>query len=401
MNATTQQLKGIYEDMVHMFEQKKFNTEYSTSLFKGPWGALLYMFYYEQYIDPTQDRASEVLEELYTNFNPGEGTDFSFCNGHTGPFWLLHHLNKYEFIEIDIQEIMPGFIEAAIEYSKAHIANKNFDFLHGSVGICNFLVDYANEPHVKAHLADFVTALQKIAFETPQGLSVPMFYMTEPFVEGGVNSFSLAHGNCAVQILLAKIYQKGIAQDACTAIVSGNIEYMINNRNQVADNAAVPLYPAIMDGQSVYSRLSWCYGDLNVAIALLICGKTWANDEWLAEAHHIMQHNMQRDTMELAGILDNCICHGSSGIAAFYRRFWHETRHQSYLDCAAQWHEKAIDFMKFDNDGSAHGIKVWLGRDREWDYCWDLLDGSCGVGLSLLSHTQAEPLPWDEFLLLS
>ncbi|MGO4290230.1 lanthionine synthetase LanC family protein [Chitinophaga sp. RAB17] len=392
---------AIYKDMIALLEQKKYDPSYENSLFKGPWGALFYLFYYEQYVDDNENNAVNFLEKLYDAFDPTAATNYSYSIGNTGPFWLMHHLSKHDFIDIDIDHLSAGFIAAAIMESEACIAQRNFDFMHGSGGICTFLVEYAHRKEVKALLEKFVTGLLDISRMTDKGRSIPVFLITEPAEKASTDAFSLAHGVCSLQILLLRIHEAGIMQEACKQLVSESIDFVISHKNIAIPDARWGLYPGILDGMSTYSRLSWCYGDLNVALALWYSGKYFKEDKWTREALDIMHYNIRRNTDETAGILDSCLCHGSSGIAAFYRRFWHETNDKAFYKCAEHWHNNTLQKLVFPEERGVHGIRTWQGTDTQWAYCWDLLDGSCGVGLSLLSHDSAAPLPWDEFLLLS
>lgn len=392
---------AIYKDMIKLLEYKKYPPSYENSLFKGPWGALFYLFYYEEYVDDKENNAVPFLEKLYDDFDPAASANYSYSIGSTGPFWLMYHLSKHNFIDIDINHLSKDFITAAIIESESCIAQRNFDFMHGSGGICTFLVEFADRKEVKALLEKFVTGLMNISRMTDKGRSIPVFLMMEAAEKNSTDAFSLAHGVCSLQILLLRIHEAGVMPTRCKQLISESIDFIISHKNIAPADARWGLYPGILDGMSNYSRLSWCYGDLNVALSLWYCGKYFKEDKWMKEALEIMHYNIRRNTDETAGILDTCLCHGSSGIAAFYRRFWHETNDKAFYRCAAHWHNNTLQKISFPEEGSVHGIRAWQGTDKQWEYCWDLLDGSCGVGLSLLSHECTEALAWDEFLLLS
>lgn len=403
MTHTTSQLKHIYNDLIPLLDRQQYDPGCSNSLFKGPWGALLFMFYYEQYADPEADNATALLEKIYAGYAPEKGLNYSFCSGHTGPFWLLDHLNRHQFLEMDMEYLASDFITATIIQSNYHLQCKNFDFLHGSIGMCNFLLSYAGRADVKAHLEHFVAVLAASSKMTDKGRSLPIFYTHEEPTGIYVDAFSLAHGSCSALILLTKIYQAGILSEVCKQLITESITFILQHKIKRDADSLHALYPAILDGKhsNVDSRLSWCYGDLNVALALWHCGKALSEQHWMDEALHIMHYNIRRNTDETAGIIDNCFCHGSGGIAAFYRKFWFETKDPAFYQCAEHWHNKAIANISFSEDGSRHGIKVWQGKDKQWDYSWDLLDGGSGVGLSVLSHLQDHPLAWDECFLMS
>lgn len=390
----------IYKDLLRLVSDKEQMQASGQNMFKGPWGALFYMFYYEQYVDDSMDNAIPLMEELYNDLQAGPTSSFTYCNGLTGPFWLLHHLNKYEFVELDIEDLASDFIRAAIMESNYHLAHKNFDFLHGSGGICNFLVEFSHRPDVKEHLEKFVEGLSATALQTPQGLSLPIFYYhTDPPSPIGTDAFSLAHGTCSIQIILTKIHKAGIARKACEQLIYGTMEFVLNHENKIS-NPLEPLYPASL-GETTYSRISWCYGDINVAIALWYCGEYFKEEKWLTKALDILRHNTKRNTTDSAGVLDTCLCHGTAGNAAMFLRFWHTTNDKAFLKCAEDWYELTDQMIKFSENPADRGIRVWQGKDDKWQYRWDFLDGSAGTGLGLISRHAGERLYWDESLLIS
>lgn len=404
MIATENKLSQIHGDLLRLLEHGR-ELGPAGNLFKGHWGTLFYMFYYEQFIDDSQDIAVPLLEELYNQLEAGPYSNYSFCNGLSGPFWLLQHLNKHEFIELDIDDISADFISAAIASSKIYLFQKNFDFLHGSAGICNLLVEFAHRADVRQHLGEFVRALDEFSIMTPQGRSIPMFfYHTDPPSETGTDAFSLAHGTCALQLILLKICKAGIAPELCRKLIYETMEFVLRHENKGMADTMFALFPSSLslDGSpSPSSRISWCYGDVNVAYALWYCGKHFGEQQWTNKAVEIMYHSAKRNTFETGNVVDACICHGAGGNAAIFQRFWHETNDKVFYNCAEDWYKLAHDFISFSQDKSKYGIMTWQGKDDQWQYCWDILDGSAGTGLALISRQMAQPLPWDSFLLLS
>ncbi|HVI44507.1 MAG TPA: lanthionine synthetase LanC family protein [Chitinophaga sp.] len=391
----------IYRDIVKLLNQRTYSPDYKDSLFKGAWGALFYLFYYEQYIDDKENHAYTYLEQLYDEFDPAAMGNYSYCTGSTGPFWLLHHLNKHNFIDIDINDLTTDFMTAAMIDSECYLSHHDFDFLHGSAGICHFLLEFADRHDVREHLGKFVMALKERSYMTEKGRSMPVFFMLDPTAQKGIDAFSLAHGACSLQILLTKIFEAGIMQQTCKQLIEESMEFILSYKNPDSFTSLQALFPDKLDGYPCYDRLSWCYGDLSVAWSLWYCGKYFKEDRWMRQALEIMHHNRKRNTENTSGIVDTCLCHGSSGAATMYRRFWYETNDKGFYNCAIDWHQLALKKIVFPDENNIHGIKSWRRDDKQWDYCWDLLDGSCGVGLSLISHTHPAPLSWDEFLLLS
>ncbi|RBL89099.1 hypothetical protein DF182_21425 [Chitinophaga flava] len=394
-------LARIYNDNLRLLETKAYDPYYAESLFKGPWGALFYLFYYERYIDNREQHAVKWLQTLYNTLQPQPTADYSYCSGPTGVFWLLHHLHHHQFIDIDIEWLASDFIANAIRESDQHLSQHNFDLLHGSAGICHYLLAYHQQKAVRAHLEKFADTLLTASRMTDKGRSLPVFVMFETPVETGVDTFSLAHGTCSLLILLGKMYQADIASNTCKQLITECISFMWNHQNERRPEVPHALFPGILDGQQPFSRLSWCYGDFNVALALWHCGHYLQEDQWKQQALDVMRYSLNRNTDATAGIVDACLCHGSAGVAAFYRKFWYATQEPAFYAAAEHWHNNTLEKVLFSEEPHIHGIRGWEGIDKQWEYCWDLLDGSSGIGLSLLSHIQPGPLPWDEALLLS
>jgi lantibiotic biosynthesis protein len=388
----------IYSDILQNFDKNQ-NVESNHSLFIGSWGALLYLFYYEQFCDPSLDNSTKYLQELYQNLDKNFDQNYSYCSGLSGPFWLLHHLNKYDFIELDIDHLASDFIFGAIAQSNYFISELNFDFLHGSAGICNLLAEFTERKEVRFHLSFFVNSLMSSSVKTDMGLSFPFFYYhSDPASKPGVDAFSLAHGTCSLQIILLRIHHVGIEKELCEHLIKQSMEFILNHENEGDKDS---LFPTCLDGKSISSRVSWCYGDLNVAISLWQCGQYFQIQKWMDKAIAIFKFNINRIIPEASGAVDACLCHGAAGNAAMYMRMWRETREQSFLNCANEWYKNTEAMLKFSDDINTPGILVYQGKDDQWQYRWDLLEGSAGVGLALISKQVGKPLPWDEFMLLS
>lgn len=389
--------RKIYNDLLSLMSEEELVNGINDNLYGGQWGVLLYLFYYERYCDTGMSNASNYLVKLYENLDT-TSHNFSFCTGLSGPFWLLNHLSKNDFIDIEIDEITTDFVNLAIEYGKVYINNKNFDFLHGSAGVCNVLIEFAHLEVVQEHLSFFVNTLFSASVNTDTGLSLPFFHFyTDPPSNVGIDAFSLAHGTCSYQIILLKIYQLGIEVKKCRLMIEESMQFMLNYENKPAVEGQA-LFPMYTDGKTISSRVSWCYGDLNVATSLWQCGIVFNNHEWKKIAFEICKHNISRNTCSSAGVVDTCLCHGTSGNGLMYLQMWENFGDERFKKCADDWFELTHEMLEFSTEH--RGIKMWQGDKRGWEYKPDFLDGSAGVGLALISENIGKTLPWKELLLL-
>lgn len=394
-------LKLLYEDILKVFGTG-IARERRDGLLSGAWGALLFVFYYEHYIDPSQNNAPGLLEQLYEELDVSGDADYTLCNGLTGVFWMLHHLNEQGILGLDIEDIAHDFIGAAIRESERYLRDGNFDFLHGSSGICFLLTQFSYRKEVREHLEHFVSLVQRKSAVTPQGLSFPIFDYGEINAgSDGIDSLSMAHGTCAMQVVLSKIHAAGVALETCRELVYGSIEKVLKHKNGNSGDSALPrqsMYPNTLDGKHPWSRISWCYGDLSVALALWHCGQYWNEAAWKDEAIAILRYNGSRKGKADSGITDVGFCHGSAGAAAIYRKFWLETGILAFREVSEYWYRITEEDIFFSEKASERGLKIAVGSG--WQYRWDMLNGSAGVGLSLLCSLQEEPLPWYRCLLI-
>jgi lantibiotic modifying enzyme len=101
---------------------------------------------------------------------------------------------------------------------------------------------------------------------------------------------------------------------------------------------------------------------------------------------------------ENAYIFDDCLCHGSIGIAHMYNRIYSVANMDLFKEAAFYWYEKGIKSIYRQNCAAGIGF---FGEGRKYVSNRSFLDGITGIGLSLISAIfDINPL-WDECLLLS
>lgn len=242
-----------------------------------------------------------------------------------------------------------------------------------------------------------MSGLKSISRSRNGGLSFPTF--TGRNYPEATDGLSLAHGTCALLVILAKLHKTGILAATCKELIYGSIALIVQGRNAHAPSlsAYASLYPEALTKRIAWSRISWCYGDLSVALALWQCGCYFGEEAWKAEAIEIMHYNTRR-TLDYSGIKDSCFCHGASGAALIYRQFWQETGIDSFYQSSEYWYRQVEDDLSFETHTAQKGLRTATGAG--WTYRADLLSGSAGVGLALLSRLQDRPLAWQSAFLI-
>jgi lantibiotic modifying enzyme len=129
--------------------------------------------------------------------------------------------------------------------------------------------------------------------------------------------------------------------------------------------------------------LSWCYGDLGIAVAsVAAAGGGLGRVDALASAS--VAAALDADVPHRA-VRGTSLCHGTAGVALLYHRLWHSRGEQRFRTAAAEWYRRTLSS---DVLTEAHGSA-------------GLLLGAPGIGLALLAAaTEVEPT-WDAMLLMS
>lgn len=150
------------------------------------------------------------------------------------------------------------------------------------------------------------------------------------------------------------------------------------------------LFPAEAGGPDP-SRLSWCYGDLCVVVAMLCAASALDAPHLLLRARQIAERAAQRD-MTLSGVVDGCVCHGSSGLALLFSRVGMAVRSPEVLQASEEW---SLAAWTRETDAATRGLTFKSGSFENDD---SMLSGSVGAALAMLSV--AEPhFTWDRLLL--
>jgi lantibiotic modifying enzyme len=211
---------------------------------------------------------------------------------------------------------------------------------------------------------------------------------------------SLSHGLFSKIVLFSKCYKQNICPKLSKELLEDSIQFLLNCKNPIG---SVSVFPSriIEKSKTNFSRLSWCYGDLGISIALWQAGEALQNKEIKREAIDICLQTTKRFTQEETGIEDLGFCHGTAGIAHIYNRMWRYTGIEEFKTAYDYWIQETLKMAKY-KDGLA-GYKSYKSEEfGGWKNDYGLLEGIAGIGLVLHSYLHPEEEPhWDRCLLLS
>lgn len=382
------------------------------SLFAGLPGAALFLYEYSQYkpekTDACYEKIGTIIENAFDYIGDIPNAMATYCSGMAGTLWLIEYMRKKNVIELDADYLSPQMMDYLNKWSQMEtLDRKNCDLLHGGFGFLAFLLECDSLPNKEQLIEEQLQALDKIAIETPNGRN---WKINDSFFGGArelkitVDSdtsinLGLAHGISAILILLAKTNLQGYFKKETEENIHQGLKLIKSLK--ITNQGSNYLYPTtVLNGiPSGGSRLAWCYGVFCVANAYWMCWKATGKEEYKSEALNIMDFS-EKIPVNDESTRDAGICHGTSGIAQIFRRFYQETNNSSYANTSNKWIAATLEMATY-KDGYA-GYKAFRPQEDggpTLDY--GFLEGVTGIGLALLSSLSSKPTDWDRVLQIS
>lgn len=369
-------------------------------LMSGLCGLSVFFFYYARMTkDPVYEEiANSLLSEAFERINGGY-TYHTFCDGLAGIGWTIVHLAKNGFIDSETVDMF-GPIDSYLSQQIIHeVTSANFDFLHGSVGVGFYFISRPNSADAVDGLDRLVNGLERFSQVDSSGGCRWRSVLDHEKGTRGFN-LSLSHGISSIIILLAELLRKRKFGENTSSLLKRAVYYMLSQKkNSDSFGSSFPSW-VTESGQSVRSRLGWCYGDLGIGIALLRAASVTGEREWHDLAIDVLLQTTKRRDLETANIFDAGICHGTAGLALIYRRLYEELEMDEFKDSALFWASQTLKMA--DHPEGYAGYSVYhTEKYGGWYPQEGLLMGIAGIGLMMISMLSDIEPKWDACLLLS
>ncbi|MGI9650000.1 lanthionine synthetase LanC family protein [Chryseobacterium sp. RLHN22] len=379
------------EGIISLCENEIAGNVVDYGVFTGHAGLALYYFEkYKTYKDELSlNKFEEQLEISLGSLNKSEV--FSLCSGDIGVYFLILHLSKNNYFDEPVEDSFDGFPEYALDLINFYAVAKNFDYLHGFLGVlylCLELYSSSKDLSFKTRLE--ITICHGIALLDSSAIVIDeekIAWISKGYysrVEGF--SFGFAHGIPSIVSILTRALYLGFEVYKIKKLLQKSFNYIISVRGNY-NEASFPNFITVADGKHISgetSRLAWCYGDLSVGVAMLNYGNIINNIEIVNEANEILLKTIERDH-EHTGIVDVFLCHGSSGLVLIYNYLFDKTGISAYKDQANFWMNETASKIK----ESKTGLKTWLGKEG-WIDQDTILEGKTGLLLLFYSLTNNE-----------
>lgn len=373
-------------------------TDGHASLLGGQMGYALFEAYYHRHFGIKDD--GRIWERVSSSLNDiQEGKLIhSFAGGIAGVAWGFLHLFNEGLLqddEIDPQSIVEDLDEGLFESAMLLLADGNFDYLHGALGVCLYFLERTPSLKITSYIDQIVEQLSLVAVRFPSGSITWEF---DDFGRRGASSpplynLGLSHGTASIVAILTLIYEKGYAPAPCQELIAGALRWMWNVRNKSAQS----VFPSVIQANAPdqESRLAWCYGDLGIANTFLLVGQKLQNEFWVEIAEQTITRAAARRGRDVA-MKDAALCHGTLGAAYLFGKFAKAFPQHLLGATETYWFSKTFDYVQ-----PTESSDVFLSYNGErYESNLSLLDGEASIGMALLTYLGA-PRAWERFLLLS
>ncbi|MCS3557564.1 MULTISPECIES: lanthionine synthetase C family protein [unclassified Sphingobacterium] len=379
-------VEEIYNVILLSLKEKKYSN--GKGLYDGNIGISLFLIQYLEYNAENIDEVEAIIGDLITEFMSSFDS-YSFCSGLSGGLYLFEILKEKNLLEIETNDIIEQLDKYLSNNLESELENGHYDFMHGALGIGLFYLKIGQIEKVQK----IVNYLSETAIYDDKSKGYKWNSNVDYSGEIAVN-ISLSHGMSSIVIFLSKVIEKKIAVNMAFKLLRGAVNFLLSQELDYKQYGSYFPYRCIEEKSK--SRLSWCYGDLGVAIGLFKASFVLNDSSLRREALFVLEESTKRNMLTEDNIIEGGVCHGSAGLAMIYNRMFLETKNEIFLDASKYWLEQTLRFSKFDN-----GLAGYLTNyNKEWHQDLSLLTGISGIGVVFLSYLKGDEQYWDEMFLM-
>lgn len=325
-------------------------------------------------------KENKYLDEMYGTLNlliEKFNNDFSLGYGIPALAWILELTEQKALLGDQIDEL-----DEILEREFFLMIDKNnLDFYNGALGI----LFYFSQKAVYERLDMLISC-----FENRVNLNIETGDLYSSFREkdgsaSTVINMGTPHGITGILLLLLILREKGYT----------NLDQIIRKTSNLllgycSSSNSRPFFPSTIrrNGQYMFGRIAWCYGDLMGAYAVFKTG-ILLNEEQYMQIGYRMLKSVSNGTDYLKS--DLCLCHGHASFAHIYQNAFHLTGKEEFSQLAIDWQNRTkrlfkIKFTEYSQKQSSDKIfedpslfigfsgifmslLTWETGEREWTKC--------------------------------
>lgn len=362
---------------------------------------LLYYYYHagkvlqnNQLLTDAENLLVKVFEDINTTAAGMNGPLFG--NGAAGFAYTVNYLQQNAYIDFDIDNEFADLEKYLYSSAKDLLAADDIDYLHGAIGIVHYFTTRAGNSNViKGYLNILTNEICLKAIDHKDGIWFKN-YSLERLKENNTVDFGLAHGLSGILLILIKAWPFLNSKEQAEKIIKLGIQFILAHqfsadKDELEEHS---LFPCTLNNDSNQlmriSRLAWCYGDINHILLLYRAGKLTGNSYYTDKADEIGFNLIERKSVEATLCKDSHFCHGSAGLAQFYKCLYNESGHHKYYEAYEFWINQTLLFVNEDISSNAYK-----------ENSVGLLEGWAGVALVLTEYIHQGPaMNWAKAFLL-
>jgi lantibiotic modifying enzyme len=285
-----------------------------------------------------------------------------------------------------------NFLQNLNSQSADAISLGEYDYLLGGTGSLLFAVDVKKRNYVNALLSKLISLSARVENDSPIWYQSPSLNVSQD----KVINLGLAHGIPGILTILSSSVSLADNPHDISILISKCFDWLkANQLNPSIDGCYFP-FSKSESNEAFPSSLRWCYGDLGVSISLILIGRRIGNQMIEGYGLEIATHCASRN-IDKSGISDAHICQGTAGIAHIYNRLFNYTGKRLFKEASVYW---VLETLNRFNPQLQSGFQAWKGKFGWVEYD-GLLEGSAGIGLTLISAISDIEPKWDRCILLS
>lgn len=365
-------MEKIIKEIAHkIVSNENFN---NYGLLTGYIGQMIFLYEYAK-VDSSYSRIVPVyLDRFYADIEQGIVLP-SYSRGISGACLGIAYVSDNKSLSF-VSKSIDEYLECE---ANLYLNNRDFDFLHGSIGIGLYFVErYKDGSKIaKNILKNILIALDKNKVIVDNSRITWQNF-------NNISDISISHGISAIIIFLCQLVSIGFEYKNLPI----NLLQKANNYilSQEIDKAKYNSYfPYTSDQEQIKgSRLAWCYGDLGISIALLKSSDILKNKQLETKAFEVLLYNTTRKNLKENLVDNDGLCHGSSGISLIYNYVNKKYTSDAFLQCEKFWIDQTI--------------QIYLENKNTKEL--NMLEGISGTGLVLLNSLYDTGTEWSKFLLI-
>jgi lantibiotic biosynthesis protein len=394
MSASTKR-NIVIEKIYKINDQLNSATCYQHGLLGGTLGLLFYDYNAGRLLQEPSlgDKGLALLENVFDDVNTEGGlVGAAYSNGAAGLGYVVNYLQANDFIDFDIDTEFADLDEYLLEEGIKLFSSDNIDYLHGAAGIFYYFASRQQTATVNKQLNVLAQHFLDKAIFTNEGVrfcNLGLERLTIDHVD-----FGLAHGLCGLSLILLYALPYLKQQAKAIEVVKGSIDFIL--KQKVAASPAqgqyscFPIEMLLQTGRvHRYSRLAWCYGDLNEVLLLCRASNWITNTNYKYIAEKVGIYSTSRKAPGETMSIDSHFCHGSAGLATYYKTLYAETANKNYLEAYEYWINTTVNLVDKE-----------MAEGRYKENPAGLLEGWAGVALVLADYVSEIKVEWSKVFLL-